>query len=186
MGGRLPVDKRRQQLLDLGLELFDKQPYDSISIDAIASAAGISKGLLYHYFPGKRAFYVAVVQSAAEQLLAATEAASERTGGTPLERLSAGIDAFLDFASAHADSFRFLMRGTMTGDEQVRPILDRVRSDYASRLLEDGGNELGAEGLVAFAEAVSLRWLESPEMNRQEVRDLIVRVAVTALPPLGT
>ena len=58
---RLQVDIRRQQLLELGLELFAHQTYDGLSIDEIAKRAGVSKGLLYHYFPSKRAFYVAAV-----------------------------------------------------------------------------------------------------------------------------
>jgi AcrR family transcriptional regulator len=52
---RLDVDERRTQLVELGLEHFGERAYDDVSIDAIAEAAGISKGLLYHYFPTKRA-----------------------------------------------------------------------------------------------------------------------------------
>src|SRR5688572_23935942 len=62
---RLATDERRTQLLDLGRELFNTRPFDDISIDEIAAAAGISKGLLYHYFPSKRHFYVETVREAA-------------------------------------------------------------------------------------------------------------------------
>ncbi|MEM7676524.1 MAG: helix-turn-helix domain-containing protein, partial [Myxococcota bacterium] len=68
-GKRLQLDQRRQQLLELGLRLFSERAYDDVSIDDIARAASISKGLLYHYFPGKRVFYVATVRAAAAQLL---------------------------------------------------------------------------------------------------------------------
>jgi AcrR family transcriptional regulator len=62
---RLQVDERRTQLLELGLRLFTDRSYDELSIDDIARAAGISKGLLYHYFPSKRDYYVEVVRRAA-------------------------------------------------------------------------------------------------------------------------
>src|SRR5579871_2953848 len=62
---RLDVDERRAQLLELGLKIFGSQEYESIAIDDIAERAGMSKGLLYHYFSSKRGFYVAVVRHAA-------------------------------------------------------------------------------------------------------------------------
>ena len=183
MGTRLDTDERRQQLLDLGLELFDRHSYESLSIEAIASEAGISKGLLYHYFPGKRAFYVAVVESAAAMLLeraaAASEAADQLPDATPLERMVAGVDAYLDFAETYADSF--VLRAK---DEEVQPILQSVRRHFIDRHLEEGGNPLGAVGLIAFAEAVSLEWLDAPEaQKREDILALIVRVAAPALMP---
>ncbi|MBW2509289.1 MAG: TetR/AcrR family transcriptional regulator, partial [Deltaproteobacteria bacterium] len=80
---RLQVDVRRQQLLELGLELFASQSYDELSIDEIARRAGVSKGLLYHYYPSKRAFYVAAVREAARQLLEETDVDEHGTGAEP-------------------------------------------------------------------------------------------------------
>ena len=81
---RLQVDERRKQLIDLALELFGNRPYDEISIDETAKEAGVPKGLLYHYFPSKRAFFVAAVEAAAERLAASapplTDAQVRRLG----------------------------------------------------------------------------------------------------------
>ena len=65
---RLDVDERRQQLLERGAELFTSHPYDKLSMSKIAEEAGISKGLLYHYFPSKQAFFEATLSSWVEQL----------------------------------------------------------------------------------------------------------------------
>ena len=70
---RLSTDARRQQLVALGGEMFSERPFDDVSIDDIAAAAGISKGLLYHYFPSKRDFYIAVVRHSADEMEAITE-----------------------------------------------------------------------------------------------------------------
>ena len=70
---RLSTDARREQLVALGVEIFSERPFDDVSIDDIAAAAGISKGLLYHYFPSKRDFYVAVVRHSADEMQAITE-----------------------------------------------------------------------------------------------------------------
>src|SRR3979490_1877901 len=65
--GRFSVEERARSLLELGLELFSSRPYDDISIEEIARTAGMSKGLLYHYFPSKRDFYVACLRAASVQ-----------------------------------------------------------------------------------------------------------------------
>src|SRR5438067_1523101 len=85
---RLDVDERRTQLVELGLRHFGARAYDDVSIDAIAEAAGISKGLLYHYFPTKRAFYVATIREAASRLVASTETADDVP---PMAHLNAGL-----------------------------------------------------------------------------------------------
>lgn len=51
---RMGVDERRQQLIGVALDLFSRRSPEDVSIDEIAAAAGISRPLVYHYFPGKR------------------------------------------------------------------------------------------------------------------------------------
>src|SRR3954462_601987 len=70
---RLEVDERRRRLLDLGADLFARHAYDELSMAAIARAAGISKALLYHYFPSKQAYFAATLEQAAAGLAEATE-----------------------------------------------------------------------------------------------------------------
>ena len=54
---RLDVDERRRRLLELGAELFSRHGYEELSMARIAREAGISKALLYHYFPSKQAYF---------------------------------------------------------------------------------------------------------------------------------
>ena len=65
---RLDVDERRRRLLELGAELFTRHTYADLSMAAIAREAGISKALLYHYFPSKQAYFAATLQQQAEEL----------------------------------------------------------------------------------------------------------------------
>ena len=124
---RLQVDVRRQQLLELGLELFASQSYDELSIDEIAKRAGVSKGLLYHYYPSKRAFYVAAVREAARQLLDVTDIDKHGTGSEPdPEGQRAGLRAFLDYVSRHRVVYAFLLRGGLGTDPEVSEILMRT------------------------------------------------------------
>ena len=59
---RLSPEDRRAELLALGAEVFGQRPYDDVRIDEIAERAGVSRALMYHYFPDKRAFFAAVVK----------------------------------------------------------------------------------------------------------------------------
>jgi AcrR family transcriptional regulator len=70
---RLGVDERRAQLVALGERLFTSSAYSELSMAKIAKEAGISKALLYHYFPSKQAFFEATLQAAAEDLIAKTQ-----------------------------------------------------------------------------------------------------------------
>src|SRR5437868_5737634 len=70
---RLDPEERRGQLIELGLRMLSSDSPDPVPVDEIAEAAGISRGLLFHYFPTKRDFYVAVAQEAARPLLEVTE-----------------------------------------------------------------------------------------------------------------
>ena len=47
---------RRQRLIEVGMDLFSHSSYEEVSIDDIAEVAGISKGLLYYYYPTKHTY----------------------------------------------------------------------------------------------------------------------------------
>src|SRR5688572_21096134 len=99
---RLDVDERRRRLLELGGELFARHAYDELSMAKIAREAGISKALLYHYFPSKQAYFAATLEQAAGELAQAT-----RPDGAlpPVEQLSASLDAYLGWIERNAGAY---------------------------------------------------------------------------------
>src|SRR5579862_7824441 len=111
---RLETDARRAQLLELGMRLFAERTYDEISMDDLAREAGVSKGLVYHYFKTKRDFYVAGLREIARDLLEKTTTHSPDL--PPAERIRRGLDAYLDHVRAHARAFVALMRGGIGSD----------------------------------------------------------------------
>ena len=70
---KLPLEKR-DAVLHAGIEEFSQHSYTDASTDAITQSAGISKGLLFHYFGSKKAFYLFCLQTALERLTANTPA----------------------------------------------------------------------------------------------------------------
>jgi AcrR family transcriptional regulator len=189
-GARLDVEERRRQLVAMGLELFSERAYDEVSIDELAAAAGISKGLLYHYFPTKRDFYVATVREAASRLL---ERTSKPVAGTPLERLSAGLDEYLDYVEAHAKPYAALLRGGVGVDAEVARIVDDTRDTLCARLVEGAATgargpmvRLALRGWLGFVEAATLEWLDGRRrVKRGALRDMLAGVLLRVVEVAG-
>lgn len=177
---RLGVDARRAQLIALGRRLFVEHPYDVLSIDDIAKAAGISKGLLYHYFPSKRDFYVATVKDAATQLLVNTAAGPELS---PHEQATHRIERYLDFVEENGGAFVSLMRGGVGHDPEVASVVDGTRDALVTRILTDIGVgdrprfRLVLRGWIGLVESASIEWLQQRERTPREV--LIAFLLVT-------
>jgi AcrR family transcriptional regulator len=188
---RLDNDARRAQLLELGMRVFAEKTYDEVSIDDLARAAGISKGLLYHYFPTKRDLYLAGLRKTAEELLARTDVAALEL--SPIERIRTGIDAYLSFVAERSVSYVSLMRGGIGSDPEVLRIVEDVRATMVERMFTGPGSPLAVgdhrtpraravlRGWLGFAEATSLDWLIHRDLPQHEIRDLLVDVLVPAL-----
>lgn len=184
-GARLEVEERRAQLLDIGTELFSRRSFDDISIDEIADAAGISKGLLYHYFSGKRGFYIAVIRHSAETLLAASAGQRIAVSEDPLR---AGLDAYLAYVGDHARIYVMLLSGGIGSDGEVRAIVDGTRERFVKRILGIAGSDsssaalrLAVRGWVGFVEGASLDWVVTRDLPADQLRELLVRVLADAL-----
>jgi AcrR family transcriptional regulator len=186
---RLDVEERRAQLVALGLQLFSGRAYDEVSIDEVAQAAGISKGLLYHYFQTKRDFYVAAIREAARQLLSRTLA----FGDLPVqERPRAALDAYLSYVERQGKAYAALYRGGIGSDAEVIAIIEGTRTSILEDILASlpfperpPTLRLSLRGWIGFVEATSLEWIERRSMDRAALRDLLaelfVAVVATAL-----
>ncbi len=184
------MDERRRRLLELGREMFATLPYDDVSIEAIAGQAGISRGLLYHYFPSKRDFYVAVVRMSSEQLLAATEPRSD----LPLEEsMRATLAAYLRYVRRHAGGYRDLLLGAAGRDPELTRIVDahrrRVTEGFLAQLAPGTMSPLlvaAARGWVGFVESTTVAWLADPDaVPAWRLRELLLRAARDVIRSVG-
>jgi AcrR family transcriptional regulator len=189
---RMSSDDRREQLLSAGAELLGRRPYDEVSIDEIARAAGISKGLLYHYFPTKKDFVVAVLREEVERVTALTAPDPELP---PLEQIDAALDAFLDYVEHHASAYATIFRTRGGGDPEIRAVLEEGRERRVQVVLDGVAGQLLAadagrdypvlrsavQGWIFFLEGALLRWLDQRDLSRDELRELLRSVLVDAL-----
>ena len=186
---RLDVDDRRQKLLALGRGLFGKHTYDELSISDIAQRAGISKGLLYHYFPTKRLFYIETIRDAADEML---ELTTPDPRVAPRETLLQGLEAYLSYVEKNASSYVSLMKGGVGVDSEVAKIVQNCRDKMLARVLEGAGARKATArqrvllaGWIGFVEGATLDWLSHGEPSRKELALLLAQQLGFTLMRLG-
>jgi AcrR family transcriptional regulator len=186
---RMDVDERRAQLLERGAELFTSHPYDELSMKEIAAEVGISKALLYHYFPSKQAFFEETLSTWAERLRERTEPDPDLS---PLEQLTGSLDGFLSLVEENAVAYRNLMQSA-TGVSAIRDLIEEVRRVTARRILEgvypDGAPpkaRTAVSGWLWFMDGACLNWIEYRDIEREELRDLLLGVLMGALVATGS
>ena len=186
---RLSPEQRRSQLLDLGVRLLATRSVDELSIDLLAEEAGISRGLLYHYFGNKHQFHEAVVRRAADDLVSQTAPPVE---GDPVHRLLVSVTAYVDYVDANYEGYLSLVRGAASGNETMREIYEDARRALTDRIFEEDPNgnlvpdtpaaRLLARGWAAMVEELVLRWKVQPD---GVTRDELLAVIAGSLPALA-
>jgi AcrR family transcriptional regulator len=184
----LGVEERRQQLIGVALELFSRRSPDEVSIDEIASAAGISRPLVYHYFPGKLSLYEAALKRASDDLAARFVEPHEGPLGARLLRV---MRRFFDFVDEHGPGFSALMRGgPEVGSSTTNALIDSVRQAAYVQILSHLGVtdpparlELVVRSWISLAESTALIWLDGRRIPRAELEVQLVHdfAALTAV-----
>ncbi|MBD3545438.1 TetR/AcrR family transcriptional regulator [Streptomyces sp. JV180] len=187
---RMGVGERRQQLIGVALDLFSRRSPEDVSIDEIAAAAGISRPLVYHYFPGKQSLYEAALRRAADELAARFQEPPEGPLGARLLRV---MGRFFDFVEEHGPGFSALMRGgPAVGSSTATAMIDGVRQAAYEQIITHLGVsepparlELVVRSWVSLAESTALIWLDGRRIPRAElevqlVHDFAALAAVSA------
>ncbi|MFJ9891835.1 TetR/AcrR family transcriptional regulator [Streptomyces sp. NPDC091280] len=178
---RLNVEERRSQLLEAALTLFAHRAPEEVSLDDVAEAAGVSRPLVYRYFPGgKQQLYEAALRSAAEEL---QQCFDEPREGPLLPRLARALDRYLGFVDQHDAGFSALLQGgSVVETSRTTAIVDGVRRAAAVHILSHLGVAEPGPRLrmtvrmwITAVEAASLIWLdEDKQPPVGELRDWLV------------
>jgi AcrR family transcriptional regulator len=178
---RLSPEARRAQLIELGVEMLATRRLDELSVELIAQTAGISRGLLFHYFSSKQDFHVEVARAAAAAMIERTE---PDTSLPPVEALRGALSRFIDYVEENPDNYKSLVRGAASADLEMRAIFDHTRATMAQRVIDVIG-ELGLElsdravlavhGWVAYVEECVIRWTESRTFGREQLLEMLTK-----------
>jgi AcrR family transcriptional regulator len=178
---RLSVDVRRGQLIATAQRLFANSAPEDVSLDDVARSAGVSRPLVYRYFPGgKQQLYEAALRSSAKDLELCF---AEPAEGPLSRRLASAIDRYLAFVEGHGEGFTALLKGgSVVETSRTTAIIDHVRRAAAGQLMRHMGVatpgrmlRMAVRTWIATAEAASLIWLdEGKQPNADELRDWLV------------
>ncbi|MHB8463535.1 MAG: TetR/AcrR family transcriptional regulator, partial [Acidimicrobiales bacterium] len=163
------------------------RPLDEVVVDDIAAAAGISRGLLFHYFTSKHAFFAAVAEAVAAEFLAATDPDPSLSID---EQLHQSLDRYVRYIEEHQIAYLSLIRGSAGG--HLAAVFERTRERIVDRILDGLGLpdppaklRLATRGWVALCEEISLEWLPSRAVPRHEIVALLEQSLVRVLELAG-
>jgi AcrR family transcriptional regulator len=191
---RLSPEDRRNELLALGAEVFGQRPYDEVRIDEIAERAGVSRALMYHYFPDKQAFFAAVVRAESERLFEATNAPPDPEQRL-FDQLRAGVMAYLRYDEEHPHGAWAAYIGIGRTDPVLRGIddidNDRQANRIMGRIAEAVGREMDSKverdlritvyGWLAFTFEMCRQRIMDPSIDAGYVADTCAHALLDAI-----
>ncbi|TCC42596.1 TetR/AcrR family transcriptional regulator [Kribbella speibonae] len=176
-------------MVKIGLMMLRDQPIHELSIDAIAAEAGISRGLLFHYFPSKRDYYLAVIAAAGRRLLRVTKP-DERLA--PEQQLREMLVQFVAFIARRRTAYISFVRGAAGGDDYAVEVYDETRAGLTKRVLtylgtpevadEPASREyLRVHAWLSYTEDLAIEWSGLPEKDRPYTADTLIDHAIESL-----
>jgi AcrR family transcriptional regulator len=182
---RLTHDDRRRQLLGIGLSRLVEKPIQHLSIDEVAAEAGISRGLLFHYFPTKRDFYLACIEAAGRRILRNTEADPSLPPGEQVESM---VRLFVEQIDRRRAFYLSLLHGTGSADVSLVEVYDAIWDEATDRVMTALTLEPPTRAVVhawwAYVEDQALSWSAEPAERRTRSLEELVTHSVRALDAL--
>ncbi|WP_068432237.1 TetR/AcrR family transcriptional regulator [Piscicoccus intestinalis] len=185
-GVRLPRSARRAQLLEAAQAIFVDRGYHAAGMDEIAERAGVSKPVLYQHFPGKRELYLALLDTADEEIISEV-LASMQSSEDNKERVQATISAYFEFVARKSGAYRLVFESDLVNDPEVRSRIDVVQEHCAQAVAElirhdtdfsDHEALLLATGVVGMAQVAARHWLATgKEMPQAQAVQLVSQLA---------
>ncbi len=183
---RLSPESRKRQLVEIGTELFAERGLSDVWVDDVAAAAGVSRGLIYHYFPTKRDFYIAVLQHGIEEFLEKTAPDDTLIG---LDRVHQSVEDFFEYVDTHRDGYMAVTFAANSGEPEVRDMIERMRERSVDRVCHSivGDGEvpeilrIAVKGYQGSMIAISTDWIETSSLPREQMVELAYAMFIGSL-----
>lgn len=189
---RLSPQARRQQFIDLGLLSLKHQALEQVSIEEIASQAGVSAGLLFHYFDSKLDFQVALVEEQARivgEVATPDRDPADITDVMPI--LISTLGAYVDHIMENRQSLLPMLAGVSWSEPRIRTAVKSVREQIVDQFVNQAENigidrsprfVLAVHGWIAVVEETLVQWLDEntgfATMTSDEVVDHLATMFV--------
>jgi AcrR family transcriptional regulator len=179
-GERLPARDRREQLLRTAAELLRRHGTDGLELTRLAAKAGVSRPIVYRFFPSRRALIIGVLEDLEAELAARFAAVASRPFPDDIE---AATRLFID-AVCDAIEAKGVGPWELLGSKGPDPVVARLARTIHDRLLApwrvDVAQALGVTAreaetvsrmLVAAGRAVLEQWYTGAISREEAARD---------------
>lgn len=167
----LPEEKR-ERIINAGLKCFAKGGYKHTVTDDIAAQAGISKGLLFHYFGNKKELYEYLFDYGIRFIKERMETLSALKGDDFFDIIQTATLVKTNMMKEHPYVFDFIIKAYY---DESAPVMERIEGVYAVTLKENTELILGQVGKEKFKEGADLElltnmiyWMADGFMLRQQ------------------
>ncbi len=183
-GRRLTADDRRRQLVGIGLAKLVATPIQDLPLDEVAAEAGISRGLLFHYFPTKRDFHLACLSAAGRRILRTTAPDPTLPPDAQVEQM---VRLFVEQIERRRAFYLSLLHGTGRADLAVVEVYDGIWAEATRRVVACRTDDPSYDVVHAwwkYVEDLALAWSGQPAAHRTRSQEDVVRHGVDALAAL--
>lgn len=183
MSIRLPAPARREQILDVAVQVFARNGFHGTSMNDVADAAGVTKPVLYQHFDSKQDLYLALLREVGARLRTSITAATA-TATSGRQQTELGFKAYFRWVADDHDAFLLLFGLRASRDEESTTTVRRITAEIAQAIapliavdIDPEHRATLAQGLVGLAEGVSRHLVErgesfDPDVLGQQVADL--------------
>lgn len=165
MSNRLPAAVRRGQLIETAIEVFAADGYHDTTMDRLATAAGVTKPVLYQHFSSKRDLFLELLHEVGRRLAEAVTQATA-AASSPQDQVRQGFRAYFEFVAGEGPSFRLLFGEGVRVDADFARAVHGVELEMARIIaamidiegLDDDDRLVLAHGILGMAEATGRHW----------------------------
>src|SRR5829696_5292205 len=184
---RLQPDARREEILEAARRVFVRTDFATTSMGEIADEAGVTRGLLNHYFGTKRDLYLAVVADVASALPTMVDTA---LGDLPVdEMVERNCENFLDAVERDRELWGVLIGAEALGrDPEVAAVMDAARDEVIERMARNHAGQDPPEELrmalrvfQGAAERAAAEWLARDRLTREQARAILTGLLLALL-----
>ena len=176
-------ERRREELLDVADRVIQRRGV-AVSMDEIASEAGITKPVLYRHFGDKDGLYEALTERYVDELKTALKPATRAS--EPRDRLAAAIDAYLAYVEREPERYRFLLHASerprtagIVADFRRRHIAEcafTAEDNLRRAGIDPGFAEPWAQCVSGMIRAAGTSWLEARSLPRDRLADYLTTI----------
>jgi len=180
---RVRRERRREELLDVADRVTQRRGV-AVSMDEIASEAGITKPVLYRHFGDKDGLYEALTERYVDELKTALKPATKAS--EPRDRLAAAIDAYLAYVEREPERYRFLLHASerprtagIVADFRRRHIAEcafTAEDNLRRAGIDPGFAEPWAQCVSGMIRAAGTSWLEARSLPRDRLADYLTTI----------